>query len=610
VAQLRAIRERVDALVDRQYRLWREDLQPALAAGGIVVVAASGLPTGDREHIARYFRTSLFPVLTPLAVDPGHPFPHISHFSLNLALTVLDPLRREQRFARVKVPALLPRFVPLPDGRRFVPLEEVIAAHLDRLFPGMEILCHHAFRVTRDNDLEVREAEADDLLVMIQAELTRHRRRARAVRLEINPDMSPEVLELLVRELELAPDDVYRLDGLLDLAAAEFFVGLDRPELKAEAHRSAQPAALTTGDGLTGDVFAVLRRGEVLVHHPYESFAASTVAFIQQAAADPRVLAIKQTLYRTSGPIAEALALAAESGKQVVALVELKARGDERANIAWAQRLEQSGVHVVYGLVGLKTHAKLALVVREEAGAIRRYVHVATGNYNPDTAKQYEDLALFSTDPDLGADVSELFNLLTGYSRQSSYRRLLVAPMNLREGLLRLIAEEAAAPGGRIVFKVNYLTDLEVIEALYAASLAGTEVDLIVRSMCCLRPGVEGLSERIRVRALVGRFLEHSRIFRFGGGQRPARYFMGSADVMDRNIDRRVEAVVPVLDQGLQARLAQIIDVLLDDDRLAWRLDHEGAWHAVDGDRGLDAQRRLDDLARSRANPLPPPGGR
>jgi polyphosphate kinase len=604
MAQLREIRHRVVDLSEREQRLFQGELRPLLASAGIRLVEASELSRKDAEHLSRYFRRSIFPVLTPLAVDPGHPFPYISHFSLNLAVIVRDPLRRHERFARLKVPPLLPRFVELPDGERFVPLEQVIAGNLQALFPGMEIVSHTAFRVTRDNDLEVREDEADDLLVTIQTELLRFRRRARAVRLEINPDMVEEVRELLVRELELTEDDVYTVDGLLDLSAVGFFASLDRPDLKAEPYTPVVPPRLTRRDGEPGDFFAALQEGDLLVHHPYESFTGSVVAFTQQAAADPQVLAIKQTLYRTSGPaspIALALARAAEAGKQVVALVELKARGDEQANIAWAQALEQAGVHVVYGMVGLKTHAKLTLVVRQETSGIRRYVHVATGNYNPMTALGYEDIGLFSTDADLGADVTELFNFLTGYSRQRRYRKLLVAPACLRSGLLKLIQEEAAHPDGRIVIKANNLVDIAIIDALYEASAAGAEIDLIIRSICCLRPGVPGLSERIRVRSIVGRFLEHSRIFRFGSEDRGIRYFIGSPDMMDRNLDRRVEAVVPVEQPDLQARLAEIIEVELSDDQLAWELDTDGSWHRVPSRLGVNAQERFMALAHEQA---------
>ena len=607
-AQLHAIRLRVDELCGRQQRLFHDDLIKELAAAGIKLVSAADLTGKDREHLAQYFRESIFPVLTPLAVDPGHPFPYISHFSLNLAVLVKHPLRREARFARVKVPPLLPRFVAMPDGERFVPLEQVIASNLQALFPGMEINSHTEFRVTRDNDLEVREDEADDLMVTIQTELLRHRRRARGVRLEINPDASDEVRDLLVRELELTADDVYAVPGPLDISAVGFFADLDRPDLKAERYAPVTPPRLISRNGRpNGDFFQTLEAGDVLVHHPYESFTNSVVAFIQEAAGDPEVLAIKQTLYRTSGPaspIALALARAAEAGKQVVALVELKARGDEQANIAWAQQLEQSGVHVVYGLVGLKTHAKLTLVVREGQGRIHRYVHVATGNYNPMTALGYEDIGLLSADPELGADVSELFNFLTGYSRQRRFRRLLVAPAGLRSGLLQLIREEAAQPDGQIVIKANSLVDTEIIDSLYDAAAAGSQIDLIIRSVCCLRPGVSGLSERVRVRSIVGRFLEHSRIFRFGNPARGFQYYIGSADVMDRNLDRRVEAVVPVSDSRLQERLAVILDGLLSDDRLAWELRPDGSWRKVESTVGLDVQEYFMALAHEQAREL------
>ena len=604
VQQLREIRRRVDGLIARQTGLWRDELLPHLAEVGIHVVDVADLPAADLDHVAQYFHSRVFPVVTPLAVDPGHPFPYISHFSLNLAVTVRDPLRGRQGFARIKVPPLLPRFVALADGARFVPLEQVIGAHLETLFPGMEVRGQSFFRVTRDNDLDVRDSEADDLLVTIQAELLRHRRGAAAVRLEVDTCMPGEVRDLLQRELELGPEDVYEFDGLLDLSSVEFFADLDRPDLDYHAPPPATPARLGLAESERGDMFTILAAGDVLVHHPYDSFATSVVAFIQQAAADPKVLAIKQTLYRTSGPaspIATALARAAESGKQVVALVELKARGDEQANIAWAQQLEQSGVHVVYGLVGLKTHAKLALVVRQEEGRIRRYVHVATGNYNPSTARGYEDIGILSVDEALGADVSELFNFLTGYSRQRRYRRLLVAPMSLREGLYEMIRQEAAEPDGRIVLKVNNLTDLGIIDCLYEASEAGAEIELIVRSMCCLRPGVENMSGRIRVRSLVGHFLEHSRIYRFGSERRGQRYYIGSPDMMDRNLDRRVEAVTPVGDPALQARLAEILEAELADDVLAWELAPDGRWSKVETERHVSAQERLSRLAQERA---------
>jgi polyphosphate kinase len=540
--------------------------------------------------------------LTPLAVDPGHPFPYISHLSLNLAVMVRDKDRRQQRFARVKVPPVLPRFVPLVEGQRYVPLEDVIALHLQSLFPGMEVVAHHPFRVTRDGDLDDVDSDAEDLLAAIQTELRRRRRHARVVRLEVDPGMSPEVLELLTRELELQPSDVYETGGLLDLSSLGALSQLDRPDLKEE------PWTPTTQPRLRGlgaevpDLFAALRAGDLLAHHPYDSFATSVEAFIDHAASDPDVLAIKQTLYRTSvpgSPIVRALIRAAESGKQVAALVELKARGDEQANIAWARALEEANVHVVHGLVGLKTHAKVTLVVRREGRHIQHYVHVGTGNYNPSTANLYEDVSLLSADPDLGADVAELFNLLTGYSRQSRYRKLMVAPTTLRAGITQLIQRESV-PGGRIVIKVNNLIDPDIIDALYEASQAGAQIDLIVRNMCSLRPGIPGLSERIKVRSIIGRFLEHSRIFSFGNGGQP-EYYLGSTDLMPRNLDRRVEAVAPVTDAKLCERLSQMFEILLADDVLAWELRAEGTWQRVPTTQGLNSHKRFQELALENA---------
>jgi len=599
--QLRAIRGRVEGLVERHTRLFVEELKPQLRDAGIVICDAAELSDADRQHLTAEFRERIFPVLTPLAVDPGHPFPYISNLSLNLAVLVRDPLRRRQSFARIKVPPLLPRFVVLPDGARFVPLEQVIADNLQALFPGMEIAGHHVFRVTRDADLDDVDSEAEDLLAAIQVELRRKRRRARGVRLEVEPGMSPSVLPLLIDELELSAGDVYTIDRLLGLNDLMMLTSLDRPDLKPE------PWTPTTQPRLGGaaeaaDFFAGIRAGDVLVHHPYDSFVTSVEAFIGAAAADPHVLAIKQTLYRTSGPassIARALIGAAEAGKQVVALVELKARGDEQANIAWAQALEEAGVHVVYGLVGLKTHAKVLLVVRQEEDGIRRYVHIGTGNYNARTAASYEDIGLLSADPGLGADVSDLFNYLTGYSRQRRFHELLVAPSGVRAGMLKLIAGEAHA-GGRIVIKVNNLVDPEIIDALYAAARSGAQVDLIVRSMCCLRPGYPGLSENIRVRSLVGRFLEHSRIFRFGA-EADAQYFVGSPDLMERNLDRRVEAVVPVKDPALRREIEEWLELTLADDTLAWTLDAEGGWIKLEGGR-VNVQARLQEVALERAH--------
>jgi len=603
--QLRAIHQRASALLDRSTELFTRRIAPALDQQGVCIATVANLDDADREHLAAEFQARIFPVLTPLAVDPAHPFPYISHLSLNLAVMVRDPVRHNMRFARVKVPPLLPRYVPLPDGKRFIPLEQVIALHLDELFPGMEIVSQHPFRVTRDADLDLVDEEAADLLAAIQNELRRQQRKAQVVRLEVDAAMSEEVLGLLVRELELEPTDVYRVAGLLDLSSLWPITGLDRPDLKDEPWTPVTQRRLQGIGVESADIFAALQDGDILVHHPYDSFATSAEAFIDQAAQDPDVLAIKQTLYRTSGPVSpivRALIRAAESGKQVVALVELKARGDEQANIAWAQALEQVGVHVVYGVVGLKTHAKVALVVRREGDGIRRYVHVGTGNYNPKTAQIYEDVGLLSADPDLGSDVAELFNFLTGYSRQRRFRRLLVAPVGLRSNIIRLIRKEAARPGGgRIILKVNSLVDPEIVEALYTASQAGTEIDLIVRGLCSLRPGVPGLSDRIRVRSLVGRFLEHSRIFRFGPEGAALEYYLGSSDLMPRNLDRRVEAMVPVIDRALQARMGQILEVELEDDVLAWALQPVGSWSKVPTVNGVNAQQAFEQLAEARA---------
>ncbi len=599
--QLKAIRSRVEGLVERQVGLYNTGIVPELAEAGITIVRADEVSKKELSQLHAVFRQQIFPVLTPLAVDPGHPFPYISHLSLNLAVTVRDPQRRQQRFARVKVPPVLPRFIPLSEDSRYMPLEDVIALHLQALFPGMDVIAHHPFRVTRDGDLDDVDSDAEDLLAAIQTELRRRRRHARVVRLEVDPGMSPEVLELLTRELELQPADVYQSEGLLDLGSLSALWQLDRPDLKEEPWTPATQPRLRGIGAEVPDLFAVLRAGDVLAHHPYDSFATSVEAFIDHAASDPNVLAIKQTLYRTSGPgspIVRALIRAAESGKQVAALVELKARGDEQANIAWARALEEANVHVVYGLVGLKTHAKVTLVVRREGNRIQNYVHVGTGNYNPSTAHGYEDVSLLTSDADIGADVTELFNLLTGYSRQHRYRKLLVAPSSLRSGITQLIEREAK-PGGRIAIKVNNFIDPDIIDALYSASQAGAEVDLIVRSMCSLRPGVPGLSERIRVRSIVGRFLEHSRVFRFGGNQ--PDYYLGSSDIMQRNLDRRVEAVVPVTDPKLCGRLAEIFEIGLADDVLAWELGSDGTWQRVPTERGLNSHKRFQELALERA---------
>jgi polyphosphate kinase len=588
--QLEGIGQKVRSLMERQSAALVNDIVPMLAEAGFKIVDAADLSEADGALLAEVFQERIFPVLTPLAVDPAHPFPYISNLSLNLAVMVRDPERQQPRFARVKVPPLLPRFIGLPDGKRFVLLEQVIALHLPILFPGMEIVSHHFFRVTRDADLDLDDDEAEDLMAAVQAELVRKRRKGRAVRLEVGPDMSPDVLFLLLRELELGSEDVYSVSGMLDLTG---LLSIRIPiGSESRAWMPATQPRLRPDSGQPVDFFEVIREGDLLVHHPYDSFVTSVEAFLEQAARDKDVLGIKVAMYRTSGPespIARALKKAAHSGKQVVALVELKARGDEQANIVWAKALEEAGVHVVYGLVGLKTHAKLMLVVRQEGAGVRRFAHIATGNYNSATAVTFEDLALFTADPDVTADIAELFNYLTGYSRQSRYRKLLVAPTTLRAGMLKMIQQEAVKPDGRIVVKVNNLVDPEVIDALYRASQAGTRIDLIVRGICCLKPGVPGLSEGIRVRSLVGHHLEHSRIFSFGGND-GRHILIGSSDLMPRNLDRRVEAVVPVTDPNLEKEIEQFLELELSDDTLAWALAGDGTWSKVAGDTGINAQ--------------------
>jgi polyphosphate kinase len=603
--QLSDIRERVGKLITRQEQVFLDEVVPALAEAGIVFSSWAELDDDDREYLGRQFDERIFPVLTPLAVDPGHPFPYISDLSLNLAVVVNDPETATRRFARVKVPPLLPRFVVLPDGERFVPLEQVIAAHLDALFPGMEVVADHPFRVTRNADLTLEDEEADDLLAAVELEL-RRRRFGRAVRLELESSVTEEIRDLLQRELDLEDEDVYVCAGPLDLAGMWSLHGLDRPDLKDPPWTSVVPLQLVTDDGRV-NVFRELRRGDLLVHLPYDSFSGTVEEFIRQAADDPKVLALKLTLYRTDGdsPIVDALIRAVESGKQVAALVELKARFDEEANVTWARRLEKAGVHVAYGFPSLKIHTKTALVVREEQGGMRRYCHVGTGNYNARTARIYEDLGLLTADPAIGADLTHLFNYLTGYGRHIDYQRLLVAPEGMRPALVRLIRREAeAGPGrGRIIAKMNSLVDAEIIDALYEASAAGVEIDLIIRGICCLRPGVEGLSERIRVRSIVGRYLEHSRIYHFANGEGPgqAAWYIGSADWMPRNLDRRVEALTPIDTPSLQQRLMEILQVNLADDTLAWTLSPDGEWTPPPGTGRVDTHLRLQELHRARS---------
>src|SRR5690349_15610940 len=581
--QLARIAERSQQLSSAHARVFLDEVRPQLDAEGIHIRRWSDLSDDQRGRLSEYFLAQVFPVLTPLAVDPAHPFPYISGLSLNLAVTVRDPEGRTERFARVKVPNNVPRLVSVATdepGVIFLPVEDLIAAHLNELFTGMEVAEVHAFRVTRNADVEVEEDRDEDLLQSLERELAR-RRFGPPVRLEVTDTMSEHVLELLLRELDVDPADVVTVPGLLDLTALWTIHAVDQPDLKDEPFVPATHPAFAERE-TPRSIFATLREGDVLVHHPYDSFSTSVQRFIEQAAADPNVLAIKQTLYRTSGdsPIVDALVDAAAAGKQVVALVEIKARFDEQANIKWARTLEKAGVHVVYGMVGLKTHCKTALVVRQEGGQIRRYCHVGTGNYHPKTARLYEDIGVLTADPMIGADLTDLFNSLTGYSRQTSYRSILVAPYGVRRGIVRRIEDEIEAhregkADARTRMKLNPTVDEQVIDALYRASQAGVPVDIVVRGICAIRPGREGLSENIHVRSILGRFLEHSRIFHFGAAD---DYWIGSADMMHRNLDRRVEVLLRVADEPLAARLGAVFDSCLDPATRCWTLGPDGAW--------------------------------
>jgi polyphosphate kinase len=614
---LEAIGKRLPSSVDAMVGLLIDELSPALAAEGVHLADIDDLDADDRAWLQDYFMDQVYPVLTPLAVDPSHPFPYISNLSLSLAVLVRDPGRRRELFARVKVPAILPRFAPLPGNRVFVPLEQLIMASLDRLFPGMEVVEAHPFRVTRDAEIEVAEDDADDLLLAMEQQL-RRRRFGAVVRLEVAASMPGQVVELLKRELEVDGGAVAPVEGPLALRDLESLVDqAGRPDLLYAPWPGATQQRLLMVDDEPADLFEVLREGDVLVHHPFDAYATSVQRFIEAAADDPDVLTIKQTLYRTDGdsPIVNALIRAAESGKQVAVLVELKARFDEESNIGWARALEQVGVHVAYGLSGLKTHAKAALVVRREGDQIRRYAHIGTGNYNARTARLYTDMGMLTSDEELGTDLSKLFNSLTGYARDARYRRALVAPANLRRQLTELIEREAAlhAPDrpGRIFMQMNSLVDAPMIRALYAASRAGVRVDLVVRGVCRLRPGVPGVSETITVRSIVGRFLEHQRLFKFGNAGRP-EYYLGSADLMPRNLDRRVELVAPVDDPDLTGRLDELIAVLLADNCQAWALESDGGWrelHPGPGDEPVASHEALMELALRRSGGRRTPSG-
>jgi len=590
-------------LQHRHTRAFLDLVKPALDDANIHVESWADLNDTDRSRVDEIFHEQIFPVLMPLAVDPAHPFPYISGLSLNLSVRVRNPKTAKIEFARLKVPTVLPRFVQLPDdgsgNLRFLTLEDLISNHLGELFPGMEILEHHEFRVTRNEDVEIEEDETENLIQALERELLR-RRFGPPIRLEITDDMDDLTLGLLVRELGITEQEVYRLPAPLDLGGLFELAKIDRPSLKYPKHVPVTPVQLFPAEPNTApDIFASIRARDILVHHPYESFATSVQAFLEQAARDPNVLAIKQTLYRTSGdsPIVEALIDAAEAGKAVLALVEIKARFDEQNNIDWARKLEKAGVHVVYGLVGLKTHCKLALVVRQEAdGSLRSYSHVGTGNYNPKTSRIYEDLGLFTADEYVGRDLTRLFNELSGYAIEKKYKRLLVAPRYLRRGLLKLIRTEtknalAGKPSG-IRLKLNSVVDEAVIDALYRASMAGVPVDLVVRGICSLVPGREGLSESIRVRSVLGRYLEHSRIFAFHNDGQP-QVFIGSADMMHRNLDRRIEALIRLTDSEHLDQIDALFETLMSADAASWHLSEDGTWqrHHLNGAAG-----DLDDV--------------
>jgi polyphosphate kinase len=600
LAALTAIRERVLELTERQSKIWKKSLRPALAEEEIAIASIADLDADEVAALEDRFRREIFPVLTPLAVGPGQRFPYISGLSLSLGVLARDPETGEERFARVKVPEGLPRFVPAGARGRLVTLENVIAHFLDYLFPGMEIMERSTFRVTRDADFEVSD-EADDLLEAVEFEL-RRRRFGHVVRLEISSSTSRAMLERLQQGLGAEDDEVYEIHGMLDLADLDELVELDRPELKHEPAPGSTPARLVHAKE-PRDLFAEIRRGDFLVHQPYESFSASFEAFVRAAAKDPHVIAMKTAVYRTSGdsPLIPALIECAEDGKQSVCLVELKARFDEHRNIEWSRALEEAGVHVVYGFPDLKVHAKMTLIVRREGDGLRRYVHVGTGNYHAVTARSYEDLSLFTADPEIAEDVAALFNYLTGFGRPERFRKLLVAPFGLRARLVdRIRAVGAAAAAGtpaRIRIKVNALTDETIIEELYAASQQGARIEIIARSICMLKPGVSGLSENICVRSIVGRYLEHSRMYSFEINDE-AEYFIGSADLMTRNLDRRVEVIVPIEQHRLRQELGAIFDSAFSDTDSSWQLAGDGTWTRRKRDKGERAHRHQVNLQR------------
>jgi polyphosphate kinase len=602
---LERVSARVRELVAEQSRIWRDEIRPALAEAAIEVVGHSDLTADERRQVDAQFDREVYPVLTPLAVGPGSPFPYISGLSLNLGLRVRDPVKGETRFARIKVPPRLPRFLSV--GDRLVPLEDVIEAHVERLFPGMQVLDTSRFRVTRDADFSISD-ESDDLLGAVEAQLQR-RRFGHVVRLEVEHDAPEGLVQDLMEALEVSGRDTFRIDPPLDFTSLWMLAGMDRPGLRDIRWEPRTRSRLRPEEGERTDLFAAIRSGDILVHHPYDDFHTSVERFVEQAVEDPNVLAIKQTVYRTSGdsPIVPALMRAAEQGKQTVCLVEVQARFDEERNIQWARALERAGVHVVYGLTGLKTHAKLCLVLRREGDRVRRYVHFGTGNYNPSTARLYTDLGIFTCREDIAEDVADLFNHLTGFARPPLYRRALVAPVSLRDGIIReidrAIAGHDPASPSRVVMKLNSIIDGPIIAAIYRASQAGVPVDLIVRGITGLRPGVPGVSENVRVISVVGRFLEHARVFAFTVGGSTS-YWIGSADMMARNLDNRVELVAPVDDPQACAEIQALIDLQLDDTALAWELGADATWRRVEpapGQEPLNSQDALMEHASRKA---------
>ena len=603
-----AILARTHELVAEQSRVFAEEVRPGLAAEGIEILRWSELTDDEKGRMRTLFSERIFPILTPLAVDPSHPFPYIRGLSINLAVMLANPITGAEQFARVKVPSVLPRLVNLGAGR-FLPLEEIISRHLDQLFTGMHVLQHTTFRVTRNEDLEVEEDDAENLLFALEKELLRRKVGRPPVRLEVQDDITDEMLTLLTRELDIKDKEVFRLPSPLDLTGLFSLADVDRDDLSYPNFLPiTHPHLAEVETARPADMFAAIRRRDVLVHHPYDSFATSVQRFIEQAAHDPQVLAIKQTLYRTSGdsPIIDALVDAAEAGKQVLAVVEIKARFDEQANITWARVLERAGVHVVYGMVGLKTHCKLAMAIRDEGEGLRRYAHIGTGNYNPKTARQYEDLGLLTSNPIITEDVARLFNHLSGMTAEKRYRRLLVAPESIRSGIIDAIEHEienkkAGLPAG-VKIKVNSIVDERVIDALYRASRAGVPVDLWVRGSCAIRPGVPGLSENIRVVSVLGRFLEHSRVFWFANGGRPM-VAIGSADLMHRNLDRRVEALVGLSNKQHVAEVEELFERAFDPGTVSWHLQ-DRTWTEVsrgpDGTVLADLQEELIRRTRDR----------